>query len=116
MPVRRPGSIKVLIVRDKKEKALFAHLVPVKGADEEGFAVKSIVDDVVWLGYTKVVLKTDNEPAFFKLLQASLRDLRIEGLGQIMRENSPPQSTIQRECGSGCMAGEGDGAQDAFEP
>ena len=70
------GSIKVLVVRDNRSKAVFAHTVPVQGADEGGFAVKAIVDDVVWLGYTKLVLKTDNEPAILKLLQESLRDLR----------------------------------------
>ena len=51
----------MLIVPDKKKKALFAHVVPVKGVDEEGLAARSIVVDVVWLGFTKVVLKTDNE-------------------------------------------------------
>ena len=51
--------------------------------------MKSIVDGVAWLGYTKVVLKTGNEPAILKLLQESLRDLRIEGFAQVMHENSP---------------------------
>ena len=82
-----PGSIKVLVVRDNRSKALFAHTVPVKGADESGFAVKAIVDDVVWLGYSKVVLETDNKPAILKLLQDSLRDLRVEGIDQLMHEN-----------------------------
>ena len=74
------GSITVLIVGDNRSKAIFAHTVPVKGADEGGFAVKAIVDDVIWLGYSKVVLKTDNGPAILKLLQESLRDLRVEGI------------------------------------
>ena len=51
--------------------------------------MKAIVDDVVWLGYSKVVLKTDNEPAMLKLLQESLRHLRVEGVDQVMHENSP---------------------------
>ena len=70
-----PGSIKVLVVRDNRSKAVLAHTVPVKGADEGGFAVKAIVDDVVWLGCTKLVLKTDNEPAILKLLQESLKEI-----------------------------------------
>ena len=84
-----PGSIKVLVVHDNRSKAVFAHVVPVKGGDEGGFAVKAIVDDVVWLGYSKVVLNTDNEPAIFKLLQESLRDLQVEGVDQVMHENPP---------------------------
>ena len=50
--------------------------------------MKSIVDDVVWLGYTKVLLKTDNKPAILKSLQGSLRDLTIEGLDQVVYANS----------------------------
>ena len=84
-----PGSIKVLVVRDNRSKVLFAHTVLVRGADEGDFAVKAIVDDVVWLRYSKGVLKTDNEPAILKLLQESLRDLRVEGIYKVMYKNSP---------------------------
>ena len=89
-------------MRDNRSKAVFAHTVPVKGADEGGFAVKAIIDDVIWLGYPRVVLKTDNEPAILKLLLESLRDLRVEGIDQIMHENSPeydPQSNGNAEVG-----------------
>ena len=57
---------------------------------------------MVWLGYTKVVLKTVNEPAILNMLQESLRDLRIEVLDQVMHENSPkydPQSNGNAEVG-----------------
>ena len=83
------GSIKVLVVRDNRSKAVFEHTVLVKGADEGGFAVKAIVDDAVWRGYSKVVLKIDNEPAILKLLQESLRDVRVKGIDKVMHENSP---------------------------
>ena len=67
---------------------MFTHAVHVKGADEGGVAVKPIVDDIVWLGYSEAVLKTDNALAILKLLQESLRDLRAEGIDQVMHENS----------------------------
>ena len=73
-----------------------------KGADGGGFAVKAIVDDVVSLGYSKVVLKTDTKPAIHKLLQESLRDPGVEGIDQIMHDNSPeydPQSNGNAEVG-----------------
>ena len=60
------------------------------------------MDHVKWLGYRKIVLKTDNEPAILKLLQESLRDLRVEGLDQVMAEISPeydPQSNGNAEVG-----------------
>ena len=91
----------MLIVEDHRKKALFAHVVPVKGVDEAGFVFKSI-RDVVWLGYTKVVSKTEDEQAILKLLRESLRDLSIDGPDQLMHENSPdydPQSNGNAEVG-----------------
>ena len=57
------GAIKVLIIRDSRSKSVFAHVVPSKGVDEGGFAVSMLVEDVKWLGYSRVTLKSDNEPA-----------------------------------------------------
>ena len=60
----------------------------------------SIVDDVKWLGYTKIMLKSDNEKAILKLLTESLRELRIEGLDEVQSENPleyDPQSNGQAE-------------------
>ena len=48
------------------------------------------------------MLNTDNKPAILKLLQESLRDLRVEGIDQIMHENAPeydPQSNGNAEVG-----------------
>ena len=42
-------AAKVLVVRDSKSKAVFAHVVPSKGADEAGFAVSALTGDVKWL-------------------------------------------------------------------
>ena len=53
----------MLVVRDNRSKAVFAHVVPAKGIDEKGFSVDALVSDVKWLGYSKVTLKSDNEPA-----------------------------------------------------
>ena len=59
--------LKVLVVRDMRSKALFAHAVTAKGADVDGFAVQCVVEDVLWLGYLRVILKSDNEPAIVRL-------------------------------------------------
>ena len=74
------GSVKFLIVRNNVCKVMFGHIVPRTGIDEKGFAVDAIVQDAKWLGYTKIMLKTDKEPAILKLLTESLRELRILGL------------------------------------
>ena len=68
------GAAKIMVVRDGKGKSVFAHVVPVKGVDEKGFAVSSLVEDVKWLGYNKIVLKCDNTPAIVKLLTEALRE------------------------------------------
>ena len=49
------GVLKVIVVRCFKSKALFAHAVPAKGVDEAGYVVDCIVQDVLWLGYSKVI-------------------------------------------------------------
>ena len=68
------SAAKILVARDSKSKSVFAHVVPRKGVDGKGFAVQSLVDDVRWLGYTKVVLKSDNEPAIVKLLGENMNN------------------------------------------
>ena len=88
------------MIRDSRSKSVFAHVVPSKGLDPKGFAVSSIVHDVLWLGYTKVVLKSDNEPAVVKLASEALRELRIRDLEQCLEEHAPeydPQSNGSAE-------------------
>ena len=58
--------------------------------DEKRHAVDIIVDDVVWLGYSKVILKSDNEPAIIKLSKEALATLKVPGLEQAGEEHPPP--------------------------
>ena len=53
-----------------------------KGIDEKRFSVDMVVEDVLWLGYSKVLLKSDNEPAIVKLLKESLATLKVSGVDQ----------------------------------
>ena len=46
-------ALKLLIVKDSSSRAVFAHVVPKKGVDAKRYAVDIIVDDVLWLGYSK---------------------------------------------------------------
>ena len=72
--------LKLLVVKDTKSKAVFAHAFPQKGIDEKRFSVDMVVADVLWLGYSKVLLKSDNEPAIVKLLKESLATLKVSGV------------------------------------
>ena len=80
--------LKVLVVKDSKTKAVFAHAVDKKGADADGYAVSRIVEDIRWLGHTRIALKADNERAIVKLLRESLKAARtdIAELEQVQEE------------------------------
>ena len=55
-----------------------------------------------WLGYTKLTLKSDNEPVIVKLLSEWLRELQINGVSQVLGVHSPeydPQASGAAEVG-----------------
>ena len=62
------GSVKILIVRDGLSEAVFGHVVPKKSIGEKESKVDVVVEDVNWLGYLKIMFKTDNNPTTLKLL------------------------------------------------
>ena len=64
--------VKCILVRCMKSKNLFAHCIPQKGAGEERYVAKLVVTDVEWLGHTKAIIKSDNEPALQTLITQSL--------------------------------------------
>ena len=65
--------MKILVAKDSRSRAIFAHVVRRKGVDEEGYAVKRLAEDIEWLGYTRIILKSDGEPAIVRLLKETLR-------------------------------------------
>ena len=84
-------GIKILVAKDSKSRALFAHVVPTKGVDEQRFSVDMLTEDVKWLGHTKVILKSDNEVAILRLLTESLKELRVAAdMEQLMEDHPPP--------------------------
>ena len=76
------------MVKDLRNNPIFAHVVLQKGMDADGYAVVRLVDDIKWLGYTKVLLKA--ERPIVRLLIDSLRRLRIVGLEQVAQEAPAP--------------------------
>ena len=59
---------------------MFAHTVDVKGPGEDQYAVDRLVEDLKWLGFSRVSLRSDNEPAILKLLEVTLKNLRVDVL------------------------------------
>ena len=59
----RGEAVKCSIVRCHKSKAIFAHVVPCKGAGEQVIMSAMVVDDVEWLGHSRVIMMAGSEPA-----------------------------------------------------
>ena len=77
------------MVKVTKSKDVFADAVPQKGIDDKRFAFYCIVEDLLWLGYAKGLVKSDNESAIVKLLKGSMAALKVEGL-DASEEHLPP--------------------------
>lgn len=93
------GVVRILVssirTPDDLHSCVLGHVVLQQGIDLNQYAVDCLVDDVFWTGCTRVLLKSDNEAAVLELLVEALRESRVNGLQQVMSENSPeydPQS------------------------
>ena len=85
------AGVKVLVAREITTKCTFAHVVKCKGLDDERFAVDCLVRDVEWLGFSRIMLRSDNERAIVALLKESLKAIRVEvdGIEQVAEEHPP---------------------------
>ena len=62
----------ILVTKDSRTKMVFARVLPRKGLDE--YAVGALKRIVEQLGYKKIILKSDNEPAILALKEAVRRE------------------------------------------
>ena len=56
----------------------FAHAAGAEAPGEDRYVAQRLAEDVCWLGYTRVLLRSDNEPAILKLLEHALTEARVE--------------------------------------
>ena len=82
-------SLTILVAKDSLGKAVFANVVPQKGVDADHYAVDVLMEDIGWLGYTALSLRSDNEPAILKLLRHAVTEarIRVDDLNQVMTEH-----------------------------
>ena len=82
--------VKGLVVRCYESKAIFAHVVPCKGLDEDKYCVDLVTSDVAWLGHTKLLVKSDNENPLVGLVEQALRAIRcqVHEITNVSREHS----------------------------
>ena len=69
---------KILVCKDFMSKYIFAHAVSVKGAGFDRYAIEKLKNDIAWLGYSRVILRSDNGPAIIELLRETLKDLKVD--------------------------------------
>ena len=62
------------------------HVVPSKVSSMDKFAAERIVEDIVYLGHTRVILRSDNEPALLLLFHDALKGLRVQKLDSAAAE------------------------------
>ena len=87
---RQRGEIaKCLVVRCYASKAVFGHVIPCKGLDEDGIVVDKILQDLEWMGHTRIILKADNEPAIQALARRSIELAKVElkDMDQVSKED-----------------------------
>jgi hypothetical protein len=77
------GKSPTLVYRDKMSRTVFAHTVTQKGIGD-GWILNKVVDDLDSLGYGRIIVKSDQEPAI-KNLQAEVRQMRWEELQLLMK-------------------------------
>ena len=88
---RSSGDIvKCLIIRCFRNKVIFGHVVPKKGLDEQGVACDHVLAALEWLGYSRVIIKSDNEPAIRALAARVVELAKVEckGMEQVGSEQS----------------------------
>ena len=61
--------LEMFVAKDSKSRALFAHVAKKKGADEDGYAVKRLAEDIEWPGYTGIIVKSDCKRAIVSPLK-----------------------------------------------
>ena len=78
------SEMPVLVVRDRRSKATWSHLVPCKGTSHP-WPTKVLVQDLDRTGYRKVILKCDQEPSIIALAM----DAKSQWSGECIIEHSP---------------------------
>ena len=66
------------------------HVVISKSTSRDKSAAERIVEDVDYLSYIRVILRSDNEPALLLLVGDVLKGLRVQQLDSAAAEGSVP--------------------------
>ena len=86
----REHAVRVIVGYCRSSRCPFKHVVPSKTTSMDKFAAERIVEDIVYLGHTRVRLRSDNEPALVALVGDALKGIRIQQLDSAAAKGSVP--------------------------
>jgi hypothetical protein len=89
--------LKILVVKEKLTRYVGAHVVPVKGVGADRYAVEKLKNDIMWMGFSRMALRRDNEPVIVALLKEVLKGLKVDAVEQT--SEAPTQPTTPRPVG-----------------
>ena len=77
------------MVKDSMSRTICGHTVHCKGVGSDRYAVEKNKRYVLWLGYSKVTLKSDNERAILALMRGALRSVKVDVVDQAAGAHPP---------------------------
>ena len=83
-------AVTVLVAYCSASGIPFMHVVAAKGTSVDKYSAERIVEDIVYLGHSRVILRSDNEPALVQLVGDLLKGLRVQQLDSAAAEGSVP--------------------------
>ena len=69
----------------------FANAVPHKGADADGYVVECVRQNILWLGHSKVSIRSDNEPALLQVEVRAAAALKMSGVEHVVDDGFVPR-------------------------
>ena len=87
----------VLVVHDRWSKTIYAHVLPYKGVSQGPVGSKCLLNDLKKLGYPKMVMRYDPEPALNSVVEAAKNGFEKElVLEKVPRGVSESKGEIER--------------------
>ncbi len=82
-------TLPIILVRDHSTRTTYSHAVPCKGTSSSKYPEKQVAHSIKQLGYSKIIFKSDNEPAILELRRAVCKILRHDHGMTVIEEESP---------------------------
>ena len=85
----RGAAGRVLVMYCSATMTPFADGVPRKGADQDGYEGGCINQNILWLGHSKVCIRSDNELALVQVAERAAAALKMSGLDVVAKGSMP---------------------------